>query len=148
MVESESYETASVDTFFGGAETGVSTTKVICGDISKHISVYVTKASQWWKFREYKFGIQINSDDGGIAIEIGAGEASTIISRDNSSVEVVVGINKIGATQKCDVDFGKRTAGTYYHLYARTIPVVAIAVAAYYTGGAAVVPALQAAFAR
>ena len=46
------------------------------------------------------------------------------------------------------MDFGKRTAGTYYHQYARTIPIVALAIAGYYTGGVAAAPALQAALVR
>lgn len=141
-MQSQSYEAISAETFFVGAEEGVSTTKVLIGDISKPISFYATNASEWWKFWEYKVGIQLNIDNIGVAYAMGSGEHSLIIAKDDISMEFICGANKLAFTQSYDVNFKNRTASTYYHGYIRTLPTIGAAVLTYYTAGAAI-PLLQ-----
>ena len=112
-------------------EDGESETEVISGDVSKPISIVATKASDWWKIQEYKFGIQLNIGDGGFAISLNLIEVSATFSKDNESLEFLLGLNKIGFTKSTDVNFGNRTAGHYDHMYVRTIPLLAIGVISY-----------------
>ena len=122
--------------YFGGQETGETTSKVVCGDVSKPISVYVTNASEWWKFWEYKTGIQVNINGGGFAISSGLGEQSLSVSDGQSTFEFVNGLNKFGYTLSRDVDFGERTGGIYYHAYIRTLPFIGAGALVYYSAGA------------
>lgn len=73
----------SMDTLIAGYETGFSSSSVICGDISKPISVYAKNASEWWKIWEYKVGLQINIDDRGFYLETNPMESVLGISDGN-----------------------------------------------------------------
>ena len=153
VVLAQKYEDFSEDTLFGGYETGKSTTAVVSGDVSKPISVYLEKpldSSHWW---EYEFGAQMNIRNGGVSVQFGLIERGFTISSENSSVEGIIGLNKVGYTYRTDVDFGNRvSSGPYHHAYIRTLPtlgaVAAVASAAYFgtamlaTAGTAVVSAV------
>ena len=105
-------------------------------------TVNFTNASDWWKIWEYKVGIQLNGENGGVSFSGGMGENAISVSHGSVSTEFVCGINKIGFTKSFDADFGTRTGGSYYHEYIRTVPTVAIGVLVYYSLGAAI-PLLQ-----
>ena len=74
---------------------------------------------------------------GGFSGAIGIGESSLSLCYDSTNYEFMFGINKIGVTIGYEVDFGNRTAGTYYHEYIRTIPIAGAGAVIYYTKGAA-----------
>ncbi len=133
VVQSQTYDTMSMDTLLAGYETGFSASSVICGDISKPISVYAKNASEWWKIWEYKVGVQINIGDGGFYLESNPLENAMGFSNGNTSLELMSGLNKIGYTTSYDVDFSERTSGgVYHHGYVRTIPTAVAVVTAYY----------------
>ena len=133
VVQSQTYDTMSMDTLIAGYETGFSSSSVICGHISKPISVYAKNASEWWKIWEYKVGIQINIGDGGFYLEANPLENAMGVSNGNTSLELMSGLNKIGYTTSYEVDFSERTSGgVYQHGYIRTIPTAAAVVTAYY----------------
>ena len=123
----------SMDTLIAGYETGFSSSSVICGDISKPISVYAKNASEWWKIWEYKVGLQINIDDRGFYLETNPMESVLGISDGNMTFELMSGANKIGYTTSYEVDFSTRTSGGgYSHGYIRTLPTAAAVATAYY----------------
>ncbi len=127
VTQSNSYDAFSVDTLFGGAEMGFSTSKTLSGDVSKPVSVYAQNASNWWKFTEYKVGAQFNIGDGGYSIAYAVGEVSSSFSCGNgTTIEFMFGLNKIGCTISYDADFGSHTAGEYAHVYIRTLPTAAL----------------------
>ena len=133
MVLSNSYEQFAMDTLLGGVESGFSTSGTLFGDISKPISVYAENASDWWKITEYMVGIQINIGDGGFSFAYGMGETSASVSFGNeTTIELISGINKLGATVSQGADFGSRTAETYYHAYIRSIPTAGIVLGTIY----------------
>ena len=133
VVQSQTYDTMSMNTLIAGYETGFSSSSVICGDISKPISVYAKNASEWWKIWEYKVGIQINIGDGGFYLEANQLENAIGVSNGNTSLELMSGLNKIGYTTSYEVDFSERTSGgVYQHAYIRTIPTAAAVVTVYY----------------
>lgn len=133
VVQSQTYDTMSMDTLIAGYETGFSSSSVICGDISKPISVYAKNASEWWKVWEYKVGIQINIGNGGFYLETNPLENAMGVSNGNTSLELMSGLNKIGYTASYEVDFSERTSGrVYQHGYIRTIPTAAAVVTTYY----------------
>ena len=132
---SNSYDAIEMNTIYVGYETGMSTSRVIAGDNSKPITFYAQKSSKWWKFWEYKVGVNVNIGEGGFNIGIGYGERTISVCSNNTSIEFVEGINKIGFTISEDVDFKNRTAGPYAHLYVRPWTVGVTLVALYYTGG-------------
>ena len=133
VVQSQTYDTMSMDTLIAGYETGSSSSSVICGDISKPISVYAKNASEWWKIWEYNVGIQINIGDGGFYLEANPLESAMGVSNGNTSLELMSGLNKIGYTKSYEVDFSERTSGgVYQHGYIRTIPTAVAVVTTYY----------------
>ena len=133
VVQSQTYDTMSMDTLIAGYETGFSSSSVIYGDISKPISVYAKNASEWWKVWEYKVGIQINIGNGGFYLEANPLENAMGVSNGNTSLELMSRLNKIGYTASYEVDFSERTSGgVYQHGYIRTIPTAAAVVTAYY----------------
>ena len=133
VVQSQQYEDMSVKTLFGGYEKGHSTSSVICGDISKPISIYAKNASKWWKIWEYKVGLQVNINGGGFYLEANPFENALGVSNGNTSFELMSGLNKIGYTASYDVNFSERTsAGMYHHGYIRTIPTALAVVTAVY----------------
>lgn len=139
----QEHQSASIDTIFYGEETGVSTTSVVSGDISKPVSFYAETATEWWKINEYKLGLQINLKNGyGGSFSTNLSESSFSLSNGNNTFTGILGTNKIGYTISYDVNFSNRTASTYYHQYIRTLPTATVAVgvvaAVYYTGGAIV----------
>ena len=148
VVQAVEYDTLSVDTLFFGTEYGVSSHKLVCGDVSKPISVYAVNASTPWRFWEYKAGIQININQGGVALSYGVGEASIILSANNESIEFVAGVNKYGVTHSKGVDFGIRTAEVYEHYYIRTVPTAGAVASIYLTYGIAIAPIVELAYAR
>ena len=54
VVQSQTYDTMSMDTLIAGYETGFSSSSVICGDISKPISVYAKMLPNGGKFGNIK----------------------------------------------------------------------------------------------
>lgn len=144
VVQARQYESFKVNTLFGGEEHGFSTSCVVAGSVDKPISVYAQNASDWWKTNEYKIGIQVNVNNGGISFATGLGESCVTVSMQNRSYEFIAGTNKIGYTISAGVDFGNFTSESYYHQYVRTGPtalaLVAIGAAAYYSGGAVLIP--------
>ncbi len=132
-IQSQTYEAISMGTLIYGYESGCSASSVICGDISKPISLYAKNASAWWKIWEYKVGIQVNIGDGGFYSEANPLETAIGFSDGNTTLELMSGLNKIGYTKSYDVDFSERTTGGIYnHGYIRTIPTAAAVVTAYY----------------
>ena len=148
VLQASEYDTMSIDIIFAGMENGVASHKVVCGDISKPISVYAVNASSPWKIWEYKVGFQININKGGFAISYGPGEGSIILSGNNESVEFMAGLNKYGVTHSIGVNFGKRTAEAYTHYYIRTIPTAGAVAAIYLSYGIAAAPIAEYAIAR
>ena len=134
VVQSQTYDAISMDTLICDYESGYSASSVICGDMSKPISVYAKNASEWWKIWEYKVGIQVNIGDGGFYLETNPFENAVGFSNGNTSLELMSGLNKIGYTASYEVDFSERTSGGIYnHLYIRSIPTaVAVVTACYY----------------
>ena len=141
VVQAQSYKTIDVDTVIYGYEDGVSTSKVICGDISKSVSVYAENASEWWKTSEYKAGVQINTKNGGLSYSKNCFETSLTFASGNTSLEFVLGYNKVGYTYKTGVSFKNKSADYYCHEYIRTLPTAAVVVGTvatcYYAGGMA-----------
>ena len=133
VIKSNSYESFSMDTLFGGVEHGVSTSSTILGDVSKPVSVYATNASEWWKITEYKVGVQFNVGSGGVSFASGAGESSLSFSIGNgTTLEFISGIDKIGVTISEGADFGRHTAERYCHAYIRSIPTAGLLLALIY----------------
>ena len=138
VVLSQTYKSMEAKTILVGYEYGGVTSKVIFGDISKPISIYVKNASEWWRIWEYKVGLQVNVGNGGFNFEVNVLEVSATISAGGGSFEFMSGINKVGVTISEGVDFGNRTAESYFHAYIRTIPAVALIGLAAVSGGAAI----------
>lgn len=134
---SNKYDSMSLDTLFGGYETGIDTSSLVGGDNEKPIVFYVQRASNWWKFNEYACGVSINSGSDGFAIGISITDVTVGVCTDDTSLDIIIGANKIGYTAKSGVDYGKHSAGSYAHFYIRTWTVAAVCYAAYATGGAA-----------
>ena len=137
IVLSQSYKNMQVDTVIYGYEDGSSTSKVISGNISKPFSVYIETSSNLWDLSNYKVGVQINTDSGGVSFSGNLSENNLAFSNNNNSIEFIYGYNKFGYTIKSGVDFANRTAELYMHEYIRTIPAAVIVAGCYYTGGAA-----------
>ena len=135
---SNSYEAIKFETLYGGIESGASASKVIAGDNSKPITFYAQNASEWWKFWEYKIGVNVNIGDGGFNVGRGIGENTLAVCANNTSLEFITGIMKLGVVVSEDVDFKNKTAGIYTHAYIRPWSIAATAAAVYYTGGAVV----------
>ena len=76
---SNSYDAIEMNTIYVGYETGMSTSRVIAGDNSKPITFYAQKSSKWWKFWEYKVGVNVNIGEGGFNIGIGYGILAFLI---------------------------------------------------------------------
>ena len=146
VVQSQSYAAATAETVVGGYETGVSTTSVIAGDISNPVSLYAQNASEWWKITEYKVGVQVNIGNGGFSYSTNLLESSITVSSENTSLEIMSGINKVGFTVSQGVDFSLHTAETYHHGYIRTVPIAfAVALATVgigYAGSFVLIPLL------
>lgn len=127
VVQSNNYASFGWDTLLGGVESGFSTSKTICGDVGKPISVYAENASDWWKLNEYKVGIQFNAGGSGCSVAYGLGENSINASFGNgTAIEIIGGVNKFGVTVYQNADFGKRTAGAYTHVYIRGLPTMGL----------------------
>lgn len=138
---SEEYEQLQGHTIFGGVESGVSATAVLSGDNSKPVTFYFQTTSNWWEFWEYKVGLNVNIGEGGFNVGIGLGEATVTGSSNHKSLEIIGGFAKVGFTFREEVDFKNRTAGSYFHVYARPWS-IALAVATVYVTKGAALPAL------
>lgn len=134
---------AGQDFFFGGWEQGIWTNLTI-GDDSKPFSVHVTNASEWWKFWEYQVGFKINIGKFSCSMSMGIGETNTSFGWDNDTLDIQIGINKIGL----GTSHTSNGITTYNQYYIRTVPTVLAVVAVIMfpqilpAGGPAVVPAL------
>ena len=137
VYSSNSYETMELSTIYCGAESGLSTSSVIAGNNSKPITFYVQKASEWWKFWEYKGGVNVNIGEGGYNCGIGLGEFTATVCANNTSVELVSGVMKKGLTVSKDVNFKNHSAGIYNQIYIRPWTLAAATVAVCYTAGVA-----------
>lgn len=123
------------EAIYWDVEQGISTSKVIAGDNSKPITFYVQNASEWWRFWEYKVGLNVNIGDGGFNVGLGAGDNTLTISAYNTSVEFVAGIMKLGVTVNEEVNFKNKTAGLYTQAYVRPWSMIGTAVVIYYSAG-------------
>lgn len=115
------------DFFFGGYESGVSIKNII-GDNSKPISFYVTTPDEWWQIWKYQVGISINVDKFNISASVGIGELNLSMSYDDKSIDLQIGIDKIG------LGFSQTNYNVtnYTQIYVRTIPTaMAVGVAIY-----------------
>ena len=130
-----SYKAMTLNTIYWDVEQGISTSKVIAGDNSKPITFYVQNASEWWRFWEYKVGLNVNIGDGGFNVGLGAGDNTLTISAYNTSVEFVAGIMKLGVTVSEEVNFKNKTAGLYTQAYVRPWSMIGTAVVIYYSAG-------------
>ena len=88
--------------------------------------------------RKIVFSFNWEIRDTGGAFETCVNETSFTTSSNGSSVELIVGLNKIGITSKQNVDFSKRiSAGLYEHMYVRTRSFVSAIALAFLTKWAA-----------
>ena len=109
------------DFLFFGYEEGINMISTL-GDDSKPISFYVTNASEWWKVWEYQIGVKLNIGKFSFSSSVGLGETSISFVWDKSSVDLQVGINKIGVGNTQSID----GVSYYNQYYIRTIPTAAV----------------------
>ena len=99
----------------------INSKKVILDD-SKKISFFATKASKWWKFWEYQIGVKTNIGKYSHSFSIGIGERNCSFGWGNSTLDMQIGIDKIGfGTTKT-----KNGVTEYTQYYIRTIPTVSV----------------------
>lgn len=122
IVSTQEYEPIRTDTIFFGQETGLSTSKVVSGDISKPFSVFCEMPSNPWRFWEYKAGFIINTKKGSFSFSTNTLEANYTIATENSSSQLIMGINKIGHTITYDETYNNKKVTCYQHTYIRPIP--------------------------
>ena len=139
---SNSYKAMTVDTIFGGGETGVNSGGMIyqSGD-NTPINFNITLPSKWWKFWKFKVGIQVNVNDGGFHFGVSPLEFGLAISFKHITYDIFFGLNKIGLTLSETESFANWQFGAYQSYYIRTIPTGLIAALIVLTGGA-VLPVL------
>lgn len=139
---SNSYKAMTVDTIFGGGETGVNSGGMIyqSGD-NTPINLNITLPSEWWKIWEFKVGIQVNINDGGFNFGVSPLEIGFAVSFNHVTYDIFFGLNKIGLTMSETESFANWLFGAYQSYYIRTIPTGLIAALIVLTGGA-VLPVL------
>lgn len=100
---------------FFGYETGVKAVATL-GNNLKPISVFASKANNWWEFWEYKIGLKVNFGEFNASFSIGLGEINASIGWGNTNMDFEVGIDKIGV----GISHTKNDILTYSQFYFST----------------------------
>ena len=116
--------TKSIDYLFVGYEAGIKG-DVVSGDDSKPISFYISGPSEWWKFWEIEIGIKVNIGNFHVSVGVGLTGVDASFGYKNSSVDIRVGLDRIGV----GVTHEKDGILLYEQCYINTIP-TALAAAA------------------
>ena len=85
----------SVDYLFVDYEVGIKES-VVAGDDFKTNSFYIFRPSKCWKFREIKIGERVNIGDIHYSIGFGLTGFNASFGDKKSSVDIRVGLDKIG----------------------------------------------------
>ena len=131
-----SYDDISWDNWFMGGETGTNTAGILWkSDGNSIINFGIILPSQWWKIWQWKFSVQVNIGNGGFSIGWSPFETSIAISANNMTVEIFLGLNKIGFTVSETFSFANLEFGKYTSVYIRTLSALLMFLVVYATGG-------------
>lgn len=114
------------DYFFFGYEEGLSLGGSL-GETAKPFSFYVSQASEWWKFWEYKIGLKIRLDNFNMAIDLSFKEMKVSFGNEESIVGVIAGFDKIAL----EISYIKNQTIYYSQSYVRTIPTLMLIMASH-----------------